>query len=87
MRAAFEDRNIRIPKSDKVTADLRSIKKETVGDKVRFSADRGKNGHADRFWALALALHAAKNPVQSFHVSSVQSSRSLAHHKSRRMVL
>ena len=26
---------------------------------IRFSADRGENGHSDRFWALALALHAA----------------------------
>jgi phage FluMu gp28-like protein len=27
---------------------------------VRFAADRGMNGHADRFWGLALAVHAAK---------------------------
>ena len=86
VRAAFEDRNVRIPKDDKITADLRSIKKETVGDKVRFSADRGKNGHADRFWALALALHAAKNPVQAFHVSTVNSTSSISRHKSHRMV-
>ena len=70
VRAAFEDRAVRIPKDEKITSDLRSIKKETVGDKVRFSADRGKNGHADRFWALALALHAGKDVAQKFHVTS-----------------
>ena len=40
-----------------------SIKKQqTAGDNVRFAADRGKNGHADAFWAHALCKHAAKAP-------------------------
>jgi phage FluMu gp28-like protein len=61
LRAAFEDRTLRIPESREIRADLRSIKKiQTTGDHVRFAADRGVNGHADRFWALALALQAAK---------------------------
>ena len=29
------------------------------------AADRGKNGHADRFWALALALEAGKTSGDS----------------------
>ncbi len=63
VRAAFEDRSVRIPNDPKVRADLRSIKKETTAaGNIRFTADRGKNGHADRFWGLALALHAAKTP-------------------------
>lgn len=61
LKAAFEDRSVRIPNDNKVRADLRAIKKETTAaGNVRFAADRGKNGHADRFWALALALHAGK---------------------------
>jgi phage FluMu gp28-like protein len=61
VRAAFEDRRVRIPNVNKIRADLRSIRKETTAsDNIRFTADQGKNGHADRFWALALALHAAK---------------------------
>jgi len=61
LRAAFEDRTIRIPDCEKLTADLRAVKKEsTASGNIRFSADRGKNGHSDRFWALALALHAGK---------------------------
>ncbi len=61
LRAAFEDRTARIPNEPNLRADLRAIKKETTAaGNIRFTADRGKNGHADRFWALALAIHAAK---------------------------
>ena len=61
LRAAFEDANIRIPFDKNLRADLRSIKKlTTASGNVRFDADRGPNGHADRFWALALAIHAGK---------------------------
>jgi phage FluMu gp28-like protein len=59
MRTAFEEMRVRIPDEKFITADLRAVKKETTAaGNVRFAADRGTNGHADRFWALALALHA-----------------------------
>ncbi len=62
VRAAFEDRSLRIPSDPVIRADLRAIKKETTASgHLRFTADRGRNGHSDRFWALALALHAAKS--------------------------
>lgn len=58
-RTCFEDLNIRIPADPKLRSDLRAIKKETtVSGNIRFSADRGENGHSDRFWAGALAIHA-----------------------------
>lgn len=61
LRAAFEDGSVWIPSRPEIRSDLRAIRKETtVAGNIRFTADRGKNGHADRFWALALALHAAK---------------------------
>jgi phage FluMu gp28-like protein len=60
VRAAFEDRSLRIPDDNLIRADLRAIKKENVGGNIRFGSDRGKNGHSDRFWALALA-HIAKS--------------------------
>lgn len=67
LRAAFEDRTVRVPQSNQIRADLRAIKKETTAaGNIRFTADRGKNGHSDRFWALALALHAAKTPAVTF---------------------
>lgn len=66
VRAAFEDRSLRVPHDPLIRADLRAIKKETTAaGNLRFTADRGKNGHADRFWALALALHAGKQGAGS----------------------
>lgn len=60
LRAAFEDGNVRIPFDQDLRADLRAIRKETTAaGNIRFSADRSDSGHADRFWALALAIHAA----------------------------
>jgi phage FluMu gp28-like protein len=73
VRAAFQSRRLRIPNDPKIRADLRAIKKEiTASGNIRFTADRGANGHADRFWALALAIHAASRPANygpSAHVA------------------
>ncbi|MEM8549256.1 MAG: terminase family protein [Verrucomicrobiota bacterium] len=64
VRCAFEGRSLRVPGEREIRADLRAIKKEaTESGHVRFCADRGANGHADRFWALALAMHAARPPA------------------------
>ena len=72
VRAAFEDRSVRIPNDPKVRSDLRSIRKETTAaGNVRFAADRGPNGHADRFWALALALHAGKQTGTGFSATLI----------------
>lgn len=63
LRAAFEDRGIRIPNDRKVVADLRGVRKETTASgNIRFAGERTADGHSDRFWALALALHAGKRP-------------------------
>ena len=59
LKKAFEDRRTRNPRDEKIVADFRSIKKElTASGGERFYADRGKNGHADRFWARALSYRA-----------------------------
>ncbi|MDR3143891.1 MAG: hypothetical protein LBT64_00100 [Puniceicoccales bacterium] len=66
LRLAFEERQVRIPSDDFIRADLRAIRRETTfAGNVRFAGDRGKNGHADRFWALALAVHAANGDGHS----------------------
>ena len=63
VRGAMEDRRLRIPYAPHIRADLRSVTKQTTGaGNIRFTAERSKDGHADRFWALALALHAAASP-------------------------
>jgi len=59
VRARMEDRRLRIPHDGAVRADLRSVTKQvTAAGNIRFTAERTPDGHADRFWALALALAA-----------------------------
>lgn len=83
VRSAFEDMTIRVPSSEVIRADMRAIKKETTAaGNIRFTADRGKNGHADRFWALALAMHAGKTGAgmdwaQPMSVGSFEGTRRL----------
>jgi phage FluMu gp28-like protein len=60
VRGAMEDRKLRIPFDPKIRSDLRSVTKQTTAaGNIRFTAERTPDGHADRFWALALAIHAA----------------------------
>ena len=59
-RTVFENKKIKIPNDNFIRADIMSIRKEmTFAGNIRFAGDRGSNGHADRFWALSLAVHAA----------------------------
>lgn len=62
VRGMMEDKKLRIPYSPEIRADLRAVTKVvTAAGNVRFTAERGENGHADRFWSLGLAVHAAGN--------------------------
>jgi phage FluMu gp28-like protein len=55
----FQDKRIRIPISRVIRDDLHSVKKIiTSSGNIRFDAERSQDSHADRFWALALAVHA-----------------------------
>jgi phage FluMu gp28-like protein len=63
LRAAFEDRTARIPDDRKIIASHRAVRKETTASgNIRFVAESNEAGHADDFWAHALAIHAAKTP-------------------------
>lgn len=56
----FQDKRLRVPATVEVREDLHKIRKVvTAAGNVRFEADRDDAGHSDRFWALALAYHAA----------------------------
>lgn len=56
----FQDRLVRVPADTEVREDLHQVRKiVTAANNVRLDADRNEAGHADRFWALALAYHAA----------------------------
>lgn len=81
LRGAMEDRKVRIPEDPKIRADLRKVQKVTTSaGNIRFVAESTPDGHADRFWALALALHAGSNPSAPIEYTSGdmrESSRSL----------
>lgn len=63
LRRRFEDRQIRIPIDRDIREDIHSVKKvATSAGNVRFDAEGSEDSHADRFWALALAVHAATSP-------------------------
>ncbi|GHC06988.1 terminase large subunit domain-containing protein [Cerasicoccus arenae] len=76
LRSALEDRCVKIPNDKHIRADLRAIKKEpTAAGNIRFTADHGPNGHADRFWALALALHASTRPIHQPYLEPLTRTR------------
>ncbi len=62
LRAAFEDRKVRIPDDAKLRADLRGIRREvTTSGSLRFAGESA-DSHCDRFWAKALREHAVSRP-------------------------
>lgn len=59
LRRKFEDRQVRIPADRDIREDFHSVKKFTTSaGNIRFNAERTDLGHADRFWAAALGVHA-----------------------------
>ena len=61
----FQDRLVRIPSDPHVREDLHRIRKVvTPSNNIRLEATRDDGGHADRFWALALAAHAADEKLK-----------------------
>lgn len=71
LRTEFENKTVFIPKRHEIREDLHSIRRLTTSaGNIRFDAERSDNGHADRFWALALALHAANNNSGEINIST-----------------
>lgn len=67
VRASLEDRTCRLPDLPEVFSHFRAIRKETTAaGNVRFAAEANEGGHADLFWAKALAAHAAKVPTATY---------------------
>lgn len=76
LKAAFEDRTARIPDDAKIIASHRSVRKETTASgNVRFVAESTEAGHADDFWAHALALHAGKSSASYFAFDAAENAR------------
>lgn len=60
VRRAFEDRTTRIPSDPRIREHLHAVRKiQTAGGTLKFDAERSESGHADAFWAKALAQRAA----------------------------
>lgn len=56
LKKAFEDGKLVIPNDPLLIADLHAIKRKAAARGFIYDADRNEHGHADRFWAAALAL-------------------------------
>lgn len=67
-KQAFEDRRVRIPMNHRaLRTDLHKLKKVAGPTGApRFVAESDANGHADRTWALFLALSAAESPGYAY---------------------
>jgi phage FluMu gp28-like protein len=71
VRSRMQDRTMRIPYDPAIRGDLRSVTKQTTAaGNIRFTAERSADGHADRFWALALGVQAAASPAAPIEYQS-----------------
>jgi len=77
-KTSFENRTCRIPSAAHVRRAINAVKRYTSPTgHFRFDADRTEAGHADEFWAKALANAAASGPKLS--TNFVASETSQAH--------
>ncbi|MFH0910968.1 MAG: terminase family protein [Planctomycetota bacterium] len=59
LKIAFENEAVAIPRDRELTSQIHSIKKtSTDAGYARFDTEKNEKHHADRMWALALAVHA-----------------------------
>ncbi|MCY4480372.1 MAG: hypothetical protein OXB97_10795 [Rhodospirillales bacterium] len=72
LREAVEDRRLRVPADGDLRRDLHAVRAEAGPTGApRLLAERsGTDGHADRFWALALACTAARDGNASIEGAS-----------------
>ena len=60
LKIAFENEAVAIPRDRELIGQVHSIKKTPTGTGyARFDTEKNDRHHADKFWALALAVHAA----------------------------
>jgi len=79
VKRLLEERRLKLPYVPAIRAALGAIKRYvTPAGNVRFDAERTDAGHADHFWALALALHAAEEPSLSTDFISTGAPRAYA---------
>lgn len=77
LKQSLQDRKTRIPAGDPVLrADLHAIKSQVgISGTRRLVADDDTDGHADRFWAAALAVSAGQLTYQPYEYRPVRPTR------------
>jgi phage FluMu gp28-like protein len=55
LKKLFEDKRITMPNDPALITEIHSIKRKAGQKSFLYDADRNAAGHADRFWALAMA--------------------------------
>ena len=62
----LQRKDVTLPRSRELVAQIHSIKRRVLpSGKVSFDAERtGRGGHADRFWAIALACQKERGPAR-----------------------
>ena len=80
LKTVMEDRLLRIPVSEALRTDLRSIRIEqgATGAPRLVGHTSGDDSHGDRFWALALAAAAAAERVERFGLTRIDNHRDLS---------
>ncbi len=65
MKILLQRRDIALPRDRELVSQIHSIKRRVLpSGKVSFDAERsGRGGHADRFWAIALACPKERGPA------------------------
>lgn len=65
LKRRYEDRQTSLPIDREIRDSIHSVKRLTTSaGNLRFDAERTDAGHADYFWAQALAHHAADRPYE-----------------------
>ena len=73
IKQRYEDRQVRTPIDRAYRESHHAVRKlTTIAGNPRFDAERSEVGHADEFWAHALALHAAEDLVQPAAGASIE---------------
>lgn len=77
LKQRYEDRKVRTPEDKEIRAAHHAVRKTTtVAGNPRFDADQTELGHADEFWAHALAVHAAEETQQPAAGATVEADES-----------
>ncbi len=64
VKTMMEQQRIELPDERDLISDIHAIKKSiTPSNNIVFEANRNETGHADRFWALALAVAAGNEDI------------------------